>query len=191
MAGRPRSVTDEQIFDALAAVITSVGPADVTLDRVGARLGLTGAAVGHRFGSKRGLLLAFAARQAAAADAHFARHRAEVDDPLDALVAALVSLAGALATRRAVANNLAMFALDITDRTLRRHAIAQAEVIRRWAAALVVEAGLVPADRAEELADQLYVTWSGAVMTWAVDGTGPLHAAIEYRLRRTLAHRAG
>lgn len=172
-AGRPRQVTDEQAFQALAEAITEVGPTRWTLDDVGKRLGLTGPALGYRFGSKRGLLVAFAAHQPDATAERFDQ-AAAANPPLEAVYQVLTSDLGHMDTRAKVANNVAMLSIDLADDELAKHAKAQARVIKAKLAQLVADAELVTPDQADELAEQIYTVWSGAIITWAIDGDGPL-----------------
>lgn len=55
---------------------------------------MTGPALGHRFGSKRGLLLAFAERQVDAMDEHFEAAEKANPSPIEALMAALTAVGG-------------------------------------------------------------------------------------------------
>src|SRR5215831_8245675 len=59
MSPRPRTVSDDQIFAATARAVTRLGPTRLTLADVADEVGLSAAALVQRFGSKRGLLLAF------------------------------------------------------------------------------------------------------------------------------------
>jgi AcrR family transcriptional regulator len=59
---RPRLVSDDAILDATRQVLAEWGPVKLTLAAVGAKVGLAPPTLMQRFGSKRGLLLASAAR---------------------------------------------------------------------------------------------------------------------------------
>ncbi|TNY36978.1 TetR/AcrR family transcriptional regulator [Thermomonospora catenispora] len=195
MTGRPRSVSDEAIFEAVAAVISAVGPTGLTLAAVAERAGLTAPALTQRFGSKRGLLVAFATREATGVADVFADARAAHPDPLTALITTLATLPSGITTPESLANNLAFLQLDLTDPELRTHAVAQSRALRAEIAALVAEAvreGLLDAaTSAETLAADLYATYCGAMLTWAVDGTGELSDWLAEHLERALApHRA-
>ncbi|GLW66281.1 TetR family transcriptional regulator [Actinomadura rubrobrunea] len=195
MTGRPRSVSDDAIFEAVAAVVSAVGPKGLTLAAVAERAGLTAPALTQRFGSKRGLLVAFATREAANVAGIFADARAAHPDPLTALVATLAGLPSGITTPESLANNLAFLQLDLTDPELRTHAVAQSRALRAEIAALVTEAvqgGLLTAETSPEtLAADLYAAYCGAMLTWAVDGTGELSDWLTDHLERTLApHRA-
>ncbi len=156
MTGRPRSASDEAIFEAIAAVVTASGPSQLTLAAVAGRVGLSAPALAQRFGSKQGLLAAFAAREA-------------------------VAVAGTLAAARAGG----------TDPVQAPHAVAHSRALRDGIAALVtdaVQAGLLAADAIPEtLAADLWAAYCGAMLTWAIDGTGTLPDWISAHLERILA----
>jgi len=191
MNGRPRSASDEAIFEAMAAVVTASGPAQLTLAAVAGRVGLSAPALAQRFGSKQGLLAAFAAREAVAVAGTLAAARAGGTDPVQALVAVLAALPGAVTTRDGLANNLAFLQMDLTDPELRPHAVAHSRALRDGIAALVtdaIQAGLLAADTIPEtLAADLWAAYCGAMVTWAIDGTGTLPDWIAAHLDRILA----
>ena len=191
MTGRPRSASDEAIFEAVAAVVTASGPARLTLAAVAGRVGLSAPALAQRFGSKQGLLAAFAARQAVAVADVLAAARAGGADPVRALVTVLAALPGAVTTRAGLANNLAFLQVDLTDPELRPHAVAHSRALRDGIAALVTDAvrvGLLAADVIPEaLAADLWTGYCGAMVTWAIDGTGTLPDWIAGQLERILA----
>ena len=136
MTGRPRSASDEAIFEAIAAVVTASGPSQLTLAAVAGRVGLSAPALAQRFGSKQGLLAAFAAREAVAVAVALAAARAGGADPVRALVTVLAALPGAVTTRDGLANNLAFLQMDLTDPALRPHAVAHSRALRDGIAAL-------------------------------------------------------
>ena len=185
--GRPRRVSDDQIFAALTEQIDETGPGGVTLARVAARVALTGPALGHRFGSKRGVLLAFAERQVTAMEEHFDAAEAANPSPIEALMAALTAIGTRTRTRAEVANNLAMLNLDLTDDELGRFAAEQSRVLRRRIVRLLESAHRGTKAQREWWADDLYVVWSGATLTWAIDGDGPLEEWLAERLLRTIS----
>src|SRR5689334_11612912 len=191
MTGRPRSASDEAIFEAIAAVVTASGPSQLTLAAVAGRVGLSAPALAQRFGSKQGLLAAFAAREAVAVAGTLAAARAGGTDPVQALVGVLAALPGAVTTRDGLANNLAFLQMDLTDPALRPHAVAHSRALRDGIAALVtdaVQAGLLAADAIPEtLAADLWAAYCGAMLTWAIDGTGTLPDWISAHLERILA----
>lgn len=190
MPGRPRSVSDDAIFEAVAAVVTAVGPTGLTLAAVAERVGLSAPALTQRFGSKHGLLVAFATREATDIADTFAAARTAHPDPLAALVATLAALPSGITTPEGLAHNLAFLQMDLTDPELRPHAVAQSRGLRVQIASLVTEAvragQLAAATSPETLAADLYATYCGAMLTWAVDGRGELPDWLGEHLERTV-----
>ena len=93
MAGRPRSLSNDQILDATTRVLQRLGPGRLTLADVAAEVGLVPATLIQRFGSKRGLLLAHAERAAQQIGPLLRAARAEAVSPLDALIETLTAIA--------------------------------------------------------------------------------------------------
>ncbi len=189
MAGRPRTVSDQAVFDAVTAVVADVGPSGLTLSAVAEKVGVSAPALAQRFGSKRNLLVAYAAASAQGLEGVFEEARRTSPDALAAVVAVLVAFSASVATRRALANNLAFLHLDLTDPELGAHAARQSRVLRRRIADLVREAqesGHLGAVDPVALADTLYTTYNGALVTWAIDGRGTLARWLGERLDRVL-----
>lgn len=174
----------------MAAVVTDVGPSGLTLAAVGAKVGLTGPALGYRFKTKHGLLVAFAAAQPGITAQHFDRVQAGANSPADAIVEALVTMIRGMDSKQAVANHLAMLHLDLTDKDLGRYAGEQATIIREGLDRLLDKAGLNDGPHRATVADDLYVIWSGAITTWAINGSGSLVDWVQQRLHRRLATEA-
>jgi hypothetical protein len=89
-----------------------------------------------------------------------------------------------------VANNLAFLQLDLTDPDLHRHAADLSRSLRTELASLLEEAvksGDLVVDSCDVLADSLYTVYCGALVTWAIDGTGELGDWLAERIDRTLA----
>ena len=189
MIGRPRTVDDDQIFDAVAAVVSEHGPNGLTLASIAERVGLTAPALTQRFGSKRALLLGFAERSAGSTVAVFARARDSAPDAAEAIVEALVDLVRPIDSRSVLANNLAMLHLDLVDPELGAHARAQSRAFRAQLADLVddgAQDGSLREADATTLADTLATVYNGALITWAVDGNGRLDDWLRSRLERAL-----
>lgn len=177
MVGRPRTVSDDEIFVAVAETVSDHGPDGLTLAAVAAKVGLSGPAVRQRFGSKRELLVAFAAHNAATATDPFDRTVAENDGPLAALYTAMVTAASAFGNRSSVANHLAMLHLDLTDPELGTLAAEHGRLFKAALAELVaaaVAAGELSSTDPEATVELLYTTYNGAIVTWALDGRGTL-----------------
>jgi AcrR family transcriptional regulator len=189
MAGRPRTVSDADILAATARAISRAGPARVTLADVAAEVGLAPATLVQRFGSKRGLLLAFAARAPAGVAAGFAAARAAHDSPLAALLADPFGATGPIGSPDELANHLAFLALELTDPDFHQHTVAHAratrEEIRRLLDEAVQAGELMPCDTAR-LAEAVQVTYNGALITWAIFRRGRLATWLRRQLTYTL-----
>ena len=189
MTGRPRSVSDAAIFDAVAEVVTAVGPSGLTLGAVAQHVGLSAPALTQRFGSKRGLLVAFASREVGSVGDLFKATRSTEPGPLETIRATIAALPGPVTTREGLANNLAFLEMDLTDAELRSHAVSQSRTLRAEIAALLHEAienGEIITESAEALAQDLYATYCGAMLTWAIDGTGELSSWLAEHIDRVL-----
>lgn len=194
MTGRPRRVSDEEIVNAVAEIVSDVGPGNLTVAEVASRVGVSAPAVRQRFGSKRDLLIAFATRSADAATGAFDAAAAQATDPLDALARGL-GACGSFADRAEMAHHLALLHLDLTDPVLSELASRHSRALRAaiWTQiATAVERGQLAAGcTIDDLADSVYTTFNGALLTWAIDGDGSSGDWLAERLRRTLEpHRA-
>jgi AcrR family transcriptional regulator len=179
---RPRSASDEAILAATGRAIARYGLPHLTLAVVAAEAGLSPATLVQRFGSKRGLLLAFASRAEEGVRRVFARARAAHDSPVAALRAAVGGLAR-VRDRAELANNLTFLHMDLTDPDFHAHAHRHAEVVRDEIASLLGRArsaselaGHVDVDR---LARAVFVTYQGSLVTWALTGDGALAPAVQ------------
>lgn len=187
---RPRTVSDDAVLDAAAALIGSVGPARLTLAHVADASGLAPATLVQRFGSKRGLLLALARRPPGFAE-RLAAADAGAPSRTAAVVAALVALAAPVRTPAALANNLAFLQLDLGDPEFHAAAAAHFAALREALAEHLgaARAGgeLVAAADPGALADMLVTTYNGALITWAVVREGALDGFLRTRLELVLA----
>src|SRR5919202_3700704 len=86
MSPRPRQRADSDILDAAARVISRLGPSRFTLADVAREAGLAPATLLQRFGSKQGLLRAFASQAAGRAAEAFAGAREAGASPLQTLL---------------------------------------------------------------------------------------------------------
>ena len=182
MAGRPRTHSDDALLDATFRAVGAVGPARLTLADVAREAGVAPATLVQRFGSKRALLVAAAARAAARAGTALP---APGDAPLAALTDGLVGLTAPVRDPAAFANHLALLQLDLADPQLRALAVEHARGLRRAIRALLdaaVAAGeLAPCDT-HALSDAVHAVFHGTQLDWAVDRRGTLGR----RVRRAL-----
>ncbi|UBU08857.1 TetR/AcrR family transcriptional regulator [Nonomuraea gerenzanensis] len=188
--GRPRTTSDEAILGATARAIGRHGPQGLTLAAVAQEAGLSPATLVQRFGSKRGLLLAFAAHATGTAAEPFRQARQQHAAPLAALRAALVHLAEGVSTPEELAGSLGFLQLDLTDPEFRAHAAEHARRTREEITALLAEAvaaGELHADtQVQPLAGAVQVAYNGALILWALTGEGPLPDAMRAALAQTL-----
>ncbi|GAA4963609.1 AcrR family transcriptional regulator [Nonomuraea thailandensis] len=188
--GRPRTTSDEAILGATARAIGRHGPQGLTLAAVAQEAGLSPATLVQRFGSKRGLLLAFAADAARTAAEPYERARREHASPLAALRAALVHLAEGVSTPEELSGSLGFLQLDLTDPDFRAHAAEHARRTRDEIAALLaaaVAAGeLVEEAEAGPLARAVQTAYNGALILWALTGDGTLPDAMRDALGQAL-----
>jgi hypothetical protein len=89
-------------------------------------------------------------------------------------------------TRSDVANNLAMLSLDLADDELAENARTQARIIKTKLRVLANDAGVTDPQQRDALVDALYVTWSGSITSWAIDGQGTLKDWTRTRIERVL-----
>ena len=145
------------------------------MDRIAEILGLTGAALAHRFGNKRQLFVAFARRQPSGVEDLITQQRQSHSDPLEAVIEFYVALVSAMTTRNEVANNLVMLNLDLTDNELGEQARLHAQTIKRCTADLLDETGI---DNATDAAHHLYTIWN--VQSSARPSTEPAPSTTGY-----------
>jgi AcrR family transcriptional regulator len=173
---RPRTIGDDAVLDAAAALIGRVGPAKLTLAHVAGEIGLSPATLVQRFGSKRGLLLAVA-RRPLDFGAVFGAARAAEPTALGAVAAGLAALTAPVRTPEALANSLAFLQLDLADEEFHAEALAHFAAMRAHVEAVLreaVEAGELRGADPAALAETLVTTYNGALITWAVLRDGPL-----------------
>ncbi len=172
---RPRTMPDAEVLRAVARVLLRVGPSRFTLADVSAESGLSPATLLQRFGSKRGLILAFAQGAAGDAAAPFQRARDAHESPLEALRAALAGATEELRSRQEIANSLAVLLDDLTDDEMRAAAARHAELTEAAIRALLdeaVAAGELPPTDTAALALSVQAAHNGAVIQWALRGSG-------------------
>jgi AcrR family transcriptional regulator len=178
-------------MQATGRAIGSHGLAGLTLAAVAGQAGLSPATLVQRFGSKRALLLAFAAQAADAVRGPFRRARQAHTSPLVALHTALAELVSAVRTPTELANNLGFVQLDLTDPAFRQHAGEHlgrmhaeiADLLADAVAAGELAGNVEPA----RLARSVQVAYNGVLLVWAITAQGPLadalHAEIDQLLR--------
>jgi AcrR family transcriptional regulator len=175
MSPRPRETSDEAILQATARAIARHGPARLTLGRVAAEVGVAPATLMQRFGSKRGLLLAWARQGAGSAGQEYAAIRAAHASPLAALFAVADCMAGMAPTPQELANHLAFLNIDLTDPDFHQlsleHALASRKEVQSILDAAVQVGELVPCDTGR-LARLVGAVMGGGLLGWAIERKG-------------------
>jgi AcrR family transcriptional regulator len=175
---RPRLISDDAILDATRRVLAELGPVKLTLAAVGTRVGLAPPTLMQRFGSKRGLLLASAARSPLMVLREVEAAEARNTSPLAALRDFALTSVAHIKHREELGNGLGFVQLDVADPEFRAHALAHSAAIVDSCARLLTaarEAGeLKPDVDVPALARFTLVCFNGALQVWAVNGWGSL-----------------
>lgn len=172
----PKSQSDEEVLDAAERVLLRIGPHAFTLADVARESRLSPATLVQRFGTKRGLLVAFARRAADRAGVPFAAP-ARPGSPLRALRRALVEIASGMGDRATLVNHLALLLEDVRDEALRGAARAHARAVEAAVAEHLEQAaarGEIHVDDVRAFARLVQATWNGAVIQWALRGDGAI-----------------
>ncbi|MBW4715540.1 TetR/AcrR family transcriptional regulator [Saccharothrix obliqua] len=169
---RPKSITDERLLAAAAAVIGRRGPG-FTVAEVAAEAGASVGTVAQRFGSKNGLLQALT-RQETTHIEHRMRAAAEGLEPFAGLRAALLTWFADLTDPVEAGNHLAQLGVDLIDPDLRALLADLHEATGRVVLDLVRRAPLPRAPGPERAARVLTSLLFGVSMDWSVRPRGEL-----------------
>jgi AcrR family transcriptional regulator len=180
---RPRKIADEDVVEAVAALIARDGPNALTFASAAAATGLSPATLVQRYGSRDALLRAALGwmwdqldmATAAADSVHLA-------DP-EGAVGLLLALSSGYGAGEAAAAGLLLLGEDLKDPVLRARGAA-------WHRSLVVALGRrLTADpaRREVLGRLLASEWQGAVHWWAFTHEGTLRGHLRRELGDWLA----
>jgi AcrR family transcriptional regulator len=177
MSPRPRKVSDSQLFAATHAVMSKVGPRELTLAVIAKEAGVTAAVLVQRFGSKRALLLALSEKYSDGSGEFIAALAKQHASPLAALRAYADCMSGMAVSPAALARNLAYLQIDMTDPDFRRHLVKQARATRAGLVRLVQAAleadELMPSVKPAQLARTIETVLSGSLITWGFYREGP------------------
>ena len=188
---RPRLVSDDVILDATRQVLAELGPVKLTLAAVGSRVGLAAPTLVQRFGSKRGLLLASAARSPVMVLRAVEEAEARNTSPLATLRDFALTAVAHIKHREELGNGLGFVQLDVADPEFRKHALAHSAAIVDSCARLyraAQDAGeLRPDADVPALARHTLVCFNGALQVWAVNGWGSLSDFLSEQLDLMLA----
>jgi AcrR family transcriptional regulator len=181
MSPRPRTVEDADIFAATARAVARVGPLRLTLADVASEAGLTAAALVHRFGSRRGLLLAFARQGPTMVEDCFVTARAAHASPLAALVGAATDMAEHVRSPEELVNSIAFLQIDLSDPEFRKPALAHSKHVLAGYEALIrdaVDAGELADCDAADLARAIQAITGGSLINWAIHREGRVAAFV-------------
>jgi len=191
MCARPRSVSDEQIFEAALRAMSRLPPSELTLAAIGAEAGVTAGALVQRFGSKRDLMLALARAGAQSDPGQAARLIAECGSPLKALAAYADCFTRHAGSPAAFQRGLAYLQQDLADPDLRGLLARQMDGERETLVAIVTaardEGELAAEAEPERLAGLIEALIAGGMMSWAYRAKGKASASVAALLDDFLA----
>jgi len=174
MSPRPRGASDADLLAATHRVVSRLGP-NLTLGDVAKEAGVSPATLLQRFGSKRGLLLAFAAAGSSDVGAEFDAIRAQQPSPVAALHALARCIAAMADTPETLSNSLAFLQMDLFDPEFHRHALAHSRGMRAGIKALLddaVDAGELRQTDTDKLSRAVQAMMGGSLLQWAIDREG-------------------
>jgi len=174
MSPRPRATSDEDLLAATHRVVSRLGP-NLTLADVAKEAGVSPATLMQRFGSKRGLLLAFAAAGSSDMSQELEAIRAQHPSPLAAVYGVARCMAAMADTPETLANSLAFLQMDLVDPEFHQHALVHSRGMQAGIKALLDEAveegELAPTDTTR-LARAVQAMIGGSLLQWAIDREG-------------------
>lgn len=169
--GRPRKVSDDEVFVGAYKAMQRLGPGDLTLADIAVEAGVTAGALVQRFGSKRDLLLKLSEHFSRGAGEMFAALRQAHRSPLAAIRAYADCMAGMAATPEALIRNLSYLQIDLTDPAFRTHLAQSARATRAELQKLIrdaIDAGeMLPSTNPKQLARTVEAVIGGSMMSWA------------------------
>jgi AcrR family transcriptional regulator len=193
--GRPRVFTDQDVFQATSRAIERLGFTDLTLAAVASELGCSPPALIKRFGSKKGLAIAYCEWAHDASLERFDQIRQEATSPLEALRMRFriptQERRDEFVDQEGFANWVA-FSLaarndpELTEAILRRRRVFYGETERLVSDA--IEAGELIASNAQTLARNLLAALTGTALLWILESDdSPLQERLSQTLEELLA----
>jgi AcrR family transcriptional regulator len=189
--GRPRKVSDEDVYGAAMRVMSRVGPSELTLNAIAEEAGVTAGALVQRFGSKHELMVTMAGLLGSGMREFFADLRQKHDSPLEVLRAYAECMAEMAKTPGALLRNFAYLQVDLTDPDLRKQLVAQSRVVHQELETTVTDAigrGELSRDvDVPALVNNIEAIISGALLTWAFYRKGSAAAWLRQHMDALLA----
>jgi AcrR family transcriptional regulator len=167
---RPRETTDAEILAATQRVVSRLGPS-LTLGDVAKEAGVSPATLMQRFGSKRGLLLAFASSGSQNLGDEFARIRLKHRSAIAAVYDVALCVAAMADTPETLSNSLAFLQMDLIDPDFHKHALAHSRGMIAGIKALLdegVEGGELQRCDTTRLARAVQALIGGSLLQWAI-----------------------
>jgi AcrR family transcriptional regulator len=183
-------MSDDEILAATSRAISRTGPRDLTLAAVASEAGLVPATLVQRFGSKRGLLLAFSSLAVESVPESFSAARRRHASPMAALRAALLGMTTGVSSPSELSNHVAFLALELADPDFHTETLRHATALRtqiRGQLDDAVTAGELPKCNTRRLAERVYVTYNGVLISWAILRQGSLPSLMRRHLNAVLA----
>lgn len=176
---RPRKISDEDVVEAVAALVSRDGPAGLTFAAAAAVTGLSPATLVQRYGNREALLRAALVWMWDQLD--LATAGADATHPVDAdgAIALLVRLSAGYGAGDDAAQGLLLLREDFRDPILRARGVAWNQVLSH---ALGRRLSTDPAQQA--LLGRLMASqWQGAVLWWGFSREGTLRGFLRRELR--------
>jgi AcrR family transcriptional regulator len=171
---RPKATSDADLLAATYRVVSRLGP-NLTLGDVAKEAGVSPATLVQRFGSKRGLLLAFAASGPEGLASEFDRIRAAHRSALGVVYGVAECMAAMAVSPQTLSNSLAFLQMDLVDPDFHKHALAHSKAmhaeIKRLLDDAVTEGSLQRCDTGR-LARAVQGLIGGSLLQWAIDRDG-------------------
>ena len=174
MSPRPRATSDQDILTATHRVVSRLGP-NLTLADVAAEAGVSPATLVQRFGSKRGLLLAFASAGSEDLGDYFAGIRAKHRSPIAAVYEVGRCIAAMAETPEMLSNSLAFLQMDLVDPEFHQHALVHSRGMQAGIKRLLDEAvreGELHRCDTSRLARAVQALIGGSMLQWAIERNG-------------------
>lgn len=187
---RSKRKTDDEVLDELLPTILVAGLDRITLEEMGAAVGLSSSTLLQRFGSRWGVIEAALDRSTDALEQTLAEPPPEGADPREALIDWLADLARPVADKRRLVGSLQVLGRDILVAARNRQARRHLGLMRQRIESALVDMGFDPA-AATSQALVVEAHWHGLVVQWALHGHGTLDAWIRHGLMtllRQLSH---
>jgi AcrR family transcriptional regulator len=188
---RPRGITDAELLADAQDLLYTVGPAAFTLEKSGARSGVSAATLIKRFGSKRQLLLALNRRWVESIEPGIAAATAGQPTALGRLRAAALWGFADLDSAANATGQLAALALDLQDDSFRELLAAGWQLMHDHLTRLAAEAiaaGELPGGLpAEQVARIVRGAGEGICLAWSVAPSGSLMDRLEADVDAILA----